>query len=687
MVEKRAAYRASLVRDVQLKIRQLKRFESLIEQMRLPRPTRLDIGIFLISFAVLLVELLLTRIFSVTLHYHLSFMVVSLAMLGFGAGGLVVNLWPGRFHESRLLSQLSLLAMSFAVTAIACVTVALNLSVSLYPTKGNLVSLAVIYSSCAVPFFLGGLTVALLLAHRVEQANRLYFFDLFGAALGCLAFIPLTNYLGAPTAVLVGSLAAAIAGALFAWRHSRVFARLALGLCFLLTLTAVANLRWNFLDVRTAKGRAQPKTLALKWNSFSRVEVGAVGEPADMWAPRPLHHAGLSDRLDPTLRIPELYLRYDADAATEILRFDGDLNKLWFLSYDVTSAPYQMRRFQNVLILGPGGGRDILTALSTGSGPITGVEINPLTIELMKGQFHSFTNGLYDNYPGVHVFHDEGRSFLRNATGRYDLIQASLIDTWAASTAGAYALTENNLYTVEAFEEYLKHLTPDGVISFSRWYPSPPVEPLRVVTLAVEALRRQQVTDVADHIFVVVTNNADTRRPLATILIKQSPFTADELAKLRAWSDRLDFVVSYSPDDRSRGVAANEFHQLLSPGYEEFVANYPYDISAVYDDRPFFFDRVPLVPWALHRLGLAKSRLGEGSLTLGVQTLACFAGYLGPLHDVTAVPAANRRAVAAGEIKADQPEASVARDRLSGRSIFPDLVSVSLLSNSSSSNA
>src|SRR5687768_13461732 len=146
--------------------------------MRITRPSRLDLGIFLVSFAILLVELLLTRIFSVTLHYHLSFMVVSLAMLGFGAAGLVVNLWPNRFRETRLLPQLSLLAMSFAVAAIAGVAVALHLSVSLYPTKANLLRLAVIYASCALPFFLGGLIVALLLAHRVEQANRLYFFDL-----------------------------------------------------------------------------------------------------------------------------------------------------------------------------------------------------------------------------------------------------------------------------------------------------------------------------------------------------------------------------------------------------------------------------------------------------------------------------------------------------------------------------
>ena len=589
--------------------------------MRFNKPTRLDAGIFLVSFAVLLLELLLTRIFSVTLFYHLSFMVVSLAMLGFAAGGLAANLWSNRFRESALLGQLSMLSLFFALTTVVAVFVALRVSVSLYPTRGNLIRLAFIYLVCVVPFFLSGLVIALLMAHRAERANRLYFFDLFGAAFGCLAFIPFTNLLGAPTAVLIGSVAGAGAAIVFAKDESQPLFRASCLALVLFLLAIVANARWNVLDVTVAKGRQQPPTLATKWNSFSRVEVETLGQPADMWAPRPPHHAGLSTTLDPNFRIPELYLRYDAGAATTILGFAGDVNRLSFLGYDVTSAPYQMRRYNNVLILGPGGGRDVLTALLLGSGPITGVEINPVTLELMRGKFRSFNGGLYNGYPGVNIVHDEGRSFLRNASEQYDLIQASLVDTWAASTAGAYALTENNLYTVEAFEEHLKHLTPDGVIAFSRWFPSPPVEPLRVVTLAIEALRRQNVTDPAQHIFVVRTNGPDPQRALSTILIKHSSFNAEELTRLRAWCDRMNFVVSYSPDDRSRGISPNEFHELLSPGYERFVANYPFDISAVHDDRPFFFDRVPLAPWLAHRIGVAKSRLGEGSLTLGVETL------------------------------------------------------------------
>lgn len=587
--------------------------------MRSFRPSRLDFGIFLISFAILFLELMLTRIFSVTLHYHLSFMAVSIAMLGLGVSGLIVNLWPSRFPKDRLGAQLARGARRFAASSVLVIGAAFYLSVPVESSAADWLRLGVIYVLCAVPFLAGGLVIALILTHHSEQAHRLYFFDLIGAALGCLVFIPATNWLGAPTAVLAGAAVAAAAAVVFAPNGSRSH-RISLILCGALIIAAVVNSQWNFYDVRVTKGRRQPLTLALKWNSFSRVEV--QGSPRDLVTPRRPQSDGFSARLDPDFRIPEVYLRYDADALTQITRFDGDPGRLPHLPYDIASAPYHLRRYRNVLIIGPGGGRDVLTALHMGSGPVTGVEVNPLTIQLMRGQFREFTGSLYEEYPGVRVVNDEARSFLQHSTEQYDLIQASLIDTWAASAAGAHALTENSLYTVEAFSDYLRHLTQDGVISFSRWYLDPPVESLRVVTLAIEALRLQGTGDAASHVIVVRTNGVETRRPsMCTVLVKRSPFTAAELEALRAWSAQMGFLVTYSPDDAGSPSRPNEFHQLLGQQHAGFVANFPYDITAVYDDRPFFFNRVPVLAWIGNRLGLAASRAGEGTLTVGGQTL------------------------------------------------------------------
>jgi hypothetical protein len=266
------------------------------------RPSRLDCGIFLISFSVLLIELLLTRIFSVTMFYHLSFMVVSLAMIGLGASGLIVNLWPSRFRRDRLWTQLSWSAVLFALTSVCAVAVAFRLPVTLDLSGENWLRVGVIYLLCVVPFLAGGLVVALILTHHAERANRLYAFDLFGAALGCLVFIPATNWLGAPTAVLVGAALATAAATVLAGKEAPRprLAAVAVGAAIL--LAALANSRLGFYDVRVVKGQQQPPMLALKWNSFSRVEV--IGTPTELWRPRHPVFAGFSKTLDPDFRIP-----------------------------------------------------------------------------------------------------------------------------------------------------------------------------------------------------------------------------------------------------------------------------------------------------------------------------------------------------------------------------------------------
>jgi spermidine synthase len=323
----------------------------------------------------------------------------------------------------------------------------------------------------------------------------------------------------------------------------------------------------------------------------------------------------------PEVTTREVFLRYDADALTQITGFDGDLESLAYLGYDVTSAPYHMRRFERVMVLGAGGGRDVLTALALGSGGITGVEVNPLTISLMRGRFAEFTGGLYTNHPEVEVVRDDGRNFVRRAGERYELIQASLVDTWAASAAGAYALVDNNLYTAEAFREYLGRLTDDGVMAFSRWYHHPPVEVMRLLVLAQDALRSEVGGNVARHLFVVRTQPTNLRIPsLATVLIGRSPLGEPELERLRQWARAMGFAVSYDPG-RVTEESDPLLAQVLSPDAALLIESAPFDLSLVTDDRPFFFDRVPLVPWALHRLGLPARSAGQGRLTIGGQTL------------------------------------------------------------------
>ena len=237
--------------------------------------TSLDVGILLVSAAVLLVELLLTRIFSVTMFDHLSFLVVSLAMLGFGASGLLLTLSPQRFPEEKLFTQTAIAAALFAVSSVFAVKVSLRFPITLEVSAANWKRIGLIYGVNAVPFFFGGLVVSLILTHRAARANRMYFFDLAGAALGCLAFVPTTEWLGAPSAILLGAAIAAVAGGVPSWHRARSISSASLALAAGLLVGALENGRLHFLDVRFAKGQRQLPTLALRWNSFSRVDVAA----------------------------------------------------------------------------------------------------------------------------------------------------------------------------------------------------------------------------------------------------------------------------------------------------------------------------------------------------------------------------------------------------------------------------
>ncbi len=592
-----------------------------------PAAASLGPAVFAISAAVLLLELLLTRVFSVVMFHHFSFLAVSIAMSGLGLGGLLVNLRPNRFRADNLSRTIPVLAIGFGLTVIAAMWIAFHTPVRLEDSAANWQRVVAILVASLVPFTIAGLILAHILAFGGDRIPRLYFFDLLGAALACLAMVPLTGALGAPSALLIaaalGTAAGAMAGPAAAIRDA--WARLA---CTLLALAiagaGAANVTLGFFDLQFAKGGPSQPALVKRWNSFSRVEVRGTG--ADLERPRPPVSWGFSSRLSAQVR--ELHLLYDSDAMTQITGFDGDLARLGYLLWDVTSAAHHARTNKNVLVIGAGGGRDVLSALVAGAGSVTGVEINDITVELLQTKFRDFTHGLYVDYPGVTIVRGDGRSFVRGSPGGYDLIQASLVDTWAASSAGAYSLTENSLYTVEAFRDYFAKLSPEGMVSFSRWFAAPPTEVVRTVALAREALRREGVADPAPHIAIVRTDPNRTGRPsLATILVKRAPFTRAEVDSLADWCRQMLFDPVLLPRVEGEPDAVRGTHPEFLPlvgdaaGFEATVRTLPFDATATTDDKPFFFDRVPLLGYLASRIGLPAPVWARSELPLGSRTL------------------------------------------------------------------
>jgi hypothetical protein len=511
------------------------------------------------------------------------------------------------------------LGLGFALSVVASAWLAFNTPIKLQETAENWWAVVSILLATLVPFVLGGLVVAQLLAFNPENAHRLYFFDLLGAGLACLMFVPLVRAIGAPSALLVGAAAGLFSGVCLA--RGRTAQALGLALVVLLLAVSQLNVTRGFFDLRFAKGGAAAPTLVTRWNAFSRVEVR--GTPADINRPRVPVSWGFSSMLRTTAR--ELHLLYDADAMTQIVGFNGDLESVQYLLWDVTSAPHHVRTNDNVLVIGAGGGRDVLAALAGGAKTVAGVEINDVTVELLRERFRDYTSRLYVDRPGVSITVEDGRSFVQHTEDRFDLIQASLVDTWAASSAGVYALAENSLYTTDAFADYLAKLEPDGMVSFSRWYADPPVEVMRLVVLARDALMDAGVVDPARHIAIVRTDSLMTRRPsLATVLVKRSPLTDAETSALKNWANAMVFDLPYVPNADGSGAGSEPAFATLLGGAEAadaFASNAPFDLSPTTDDRPFFFDRVPLAGWMLSRIGLPAPAYAAGELPLGSRTL------------------------------------------------------------------
>ena len=519
------------------------------------------LGVALTTLATLLLELALTRIFSVVFYYHFAFLAISIALFGLGAGGVfsyVVAGWRG-----SLFSKLGALSALNSVILVGSLLFILTRSGEL----SNL-TLGLVYFASALPFFLAGCIVSLAISETIERIDRVYFFDLLGAAGGCLLLLPLLNGLGGPNTVLAASVLFAVTSGVW-YNLSGAAAKragavaLALGLVGLV----VANARASFIDVRYAKGTTLGDERFVKWNSFSRIAL--TPDTGGM-----------------------MTIVIDADAATGITYFDIDKladDHRTSLLCQGPGLPYSLRPGAKTLIIGPGGGWDVMRALASGSKDVTGVEINPIIANtVMRERFAHLSKRLYHR-PEVKIEVEDGRSFVRRSREKYDVVQATLVDTWASTAAGAFALSESNLYTTEAFYDYLSHLTDNGILAFSRWGFEPPRESLRLLSLARDALARLGETKPWLH--VMVLREGDDKLlagwgALDSVLISRKPFRQEDLTKARLIAAQMGSKLAYLPGDQQ----VNAFGQLLrAKNPEVFYDQYPYDVSPVTDDRPFFF--------------------------------------------------------------------------------------------------
>lgn len=547
-------------------------------------PTRtpwLYAGLFLVTMATLMLEVLDTRLLSVLTWYHLSFVAISVAMLGMASGAVLVFLGGATFAPDRAARVLPLATLAFAVTL--AVSHVANLAIPIPGVSGasarEIAALAVATLVLAIPFVLSGIVVTVALTRTNAPIGVLYGADLVGAATGCLAIVWLLERTDITSSAFTAAALAGLGGLCFARYAGR-----AVAIAGIVTVALTGAVAAN-LTATDPLGIIYPKDQRLwfrqniieysRWNAHSNVTVNRP-------APTHVFFWGAAANA-PSTPATIAYAAIDGAAGTAITEWNGDPAWLDWTRYDVTSVPYHLRNGR-VGIIGVGGGRDVLTAIAFRNTPITGIEINAALLDAIRERYRDFAR--VATYPGVTLVHDEARSYLTRTPERFDVLQMSLIDTWAATGAGAFTLTENGLYTREGWQVFLRTLTPAGVFSVSRWFdPGNVTETTRLVSLGVASLLDFGVTSPRANLLLV------TRDRVATLLVSPSAFTEEDRRRIEALRETYGFDIAVAPWQQGAPTALARIAAAASLNALADATRDPhFDYSAPTDRRPFFFN-------------------------------------------------------------------------------------------------
>lgn len=545
------------------------------------------LSLFLLSAGTLTFEINLTRLFSVAQFYHFAFMIVSIALLGFGASGTALAVFPA-LQRGEPIQRLSQLTFATAISILIAYLLTNWLpfdSFSIAWDPRQVWILVLHYVALAAPFFFSGMALGFLLSLFPQAAGVTYAVNLFGAATGCVLALIAPSYLGGEGTVILSIALTWMASLVSILHLHRIWHPLALVVSALLFFSLLdlgvrvtGRSSFPFLDLHISPYKSLSYALQYpgseviyrQWNAFSRIDIVHSGAIHSL--------PGLSYRyLQPLPSLDGLLV--DGDDLSPMVPASTDAA---FVSYLPNALAFQLRPEASALILEPRGGLDILTALASGSEQVTVTQINPLIVDAVP---------IYQD-SRLRVYVESDRSFLRRAESEYDVIVLSLVSSFHPVRSGAYTLAEDYRYTVESFQDALAHLSPGGLLVATRWLQDPPSEDLRLFALAVTALER---------------NNPNPRDQLvafrgfntATVLLKNGSFSAEELSAIRAFLGERAFDLSYAPDIRADET--NQYNILPESKYyqsyvdllhsnprEAFYERYEYDVRPPTDDYPFY---------------------------------------------------------------------------------------------------
>lgn len=547
----------------------------------------------LVSAGAIGYELLLMRLLSIVQWHHFAYMIISLALLGYGASGTFIALFRERL-EARFETTFALAALLFSISILACFALGQRVPFNALEVAWDphqLGYLAFMYLVFFVPFFFAAICIGLAFTCHGRLASRIYFFDLFGAGVGAIGLLSLLFSLP-PENALVPVMALPLSASILMARNPlehRNFTVLQFAWLFLV----VTGLPQSYTKLEVSEFKGLSQALAVVESRVIEERSSPLGLLTVVESPTiPLRHApGLSFA---TTHIPpeQLGVFTDADAMSAIVRADGGPASFAYLGDTTAAIPYVLLDTPDVLVLGAGGGSDVLLALQHGAESVDAVELDPQMIALVNETFGEFAGRIYSD-PRVRLHTAEARGFVAQSDQRYDLLHIGLLDSFGASGAGVQSLNESYIYTVEALSEYIEHTKPGGIVAITRWLKLPPRDSLKLIGTAIEALRRQGVEDPGERIAVIRGWNT------VTLLIRNGEIAPADAASLREFAAKRSFDTAWLPgltvEDTNRYNVLTEpwlfrgTEALLGEDAEDFKARYKFYIEPATDDRPYFF--------------------------------------------------------------------------------------------------
>ncbi|MDD5412392.1 MAG: SAM-dependent methyltransferase, partial [Methylobacter sp.] len=556
------------------------------------------VGVAIISASALAYEVLLMRLFSIIQWHHFAYMIISLALLGYGISGVFLALnrdWLTQHFPSAIVANMLLFSLSAPVCFLLAQQIPFNPPEILW-TPVQLLYLCSIYLILTLPFFFAANVTGLSFYQYKSQVSFIYAADLIGAGVGSAGII-LLLFLVFPqkilTVLIVSGVVAALIASNYGFREQRGSLNHWLGSSVMIIGTAVILVVTALTTLNVSPYKSQNQLLHVPGTKIidrysSPLGVISVVKSADT----PLRHApGLS--LNATTEPPEqLAVFTDADNMTAITRYDGNPETVSYLDQTTSALPYHLRQLADILILGAGTGSDILQANYHAIKHINAVELNPQVIDLVKDKYADFAGHIYSS-GNVNLHVGEARGYLAATKKNYDLINISLLDAFGASAAGLYSMAENYLYTEQAIKEYLRHVSPGGYLSFTRWVKIPPRDEPKLLVTVISALKDDNVRQPGQQIIMI------RGWQTSTLIVKNGALSAEEISRLKQFCNERSFDLVYYPGILESEVNRFNIQQqpylyqaavaLLGDQSRAFINDYKFNIEAATDDKPYLF--------------------------------------------------------------------------------------------------